>query len=65
MGLVSIVVALVAAAAVLAFALLSSHLPEVKGYARDHTASVAVAGAVSLSALALLAVLTGAMSRRS
>ena len=64
-GLVTVVVALVAGAAFLAFALLSSHLPEVKGYARDHTAAVAVAGGISLSALALLAVLTGAMTRRS
>ena len=64
-GLVTVVLALVVAGGVLALALLSSHLPELKGYARDHTASVAVAGGISLSALALLAALTSAMSRRS
>lgn len=63
-GLVAVVAALVAAVAVLALAVLAFRLPELKDYARDHTAAVAVAGGVSLSALALLAALTGAVSRR-
>jgi membrane-associated phospholipid phosphatase len=46
-------------------ALLATKLPELTQYAREHTAFAAVAGAVSLSALTLLAALTGALSRRS
>ena len=40
------------------------HLPDVVGYAEDHTAFLLVAGAIALSAVALLAVLAGALARR-
>jgi membrane-associated phospholipid phosphatase len=65
LGLATAVAALAAAAAVVALAVIAFRLPELMNYARDHTAFVAVAGAVSLSAMGLLAVLTGAMTRRS
>lgn len=64
-GLATALVALAAATSVAGLVVLVTRLPDVAGYARDHTTFIAVAGAVSLSALALLAGLTGAVTRRS
>ncbi len=64
-GVTTAALAVLAAAVVVGTALLALRLPELGHYARDHTAFVAVAGAVSLSAVALLAALALASTRRS
>ena len=64
-GLATVLAALGAAMAALALAVIAFRLPELMEYARAHTAFTAVAGAVSLSAVGLLALLTAAMTRRS
>jgi len=60
LGLAVALAALVVATAIVALAL----LPDLGGYARDHTVSMAAAGAVCLSALTLLAVMAVASTRR-
>ena len=64
-SLLSALAALGAIAVVVALPLVATKLPELTQYAREHTAFAAVAGAVSLTAVTLLAALTGALSRRS
>ena len=59
-GLAAALAGLAVFTAVVALAL----LPDASGYARDHTAFTAVAGAVGLSAVALLAAMTLASTRR-
>ena len=61
---VGLAVALVGIA-LMATTLMATNLLGLTDYAREHTAFAAVAGALSLSALTLLAALTGALSRRS
>ena len=63
-GLTAVLVtgaAIVAAAAVI---LLVFRLPDVVGYAQEHTAFLVVAVAIALSAVALLAGLAGVLARR-
>jgi len=64
-GLVTVMAALATVLAVVGLALVGSRLPDLVDYARDHTAFMAVAGGVSLSALTLLAAMALASMRRS
>ncbi len=63
-GLTVLIVAGVAVAVGATVILLVFHLADLVDYAEDHTAFFLVAGAVALSAVALLAGLAGALTRR-
>lgn len=63
-GLTALLAAGAAIAAGVTLVLVLFRLPDVVGYAQDHTAFFLVAGAIALSAVALLAGLAGVLARR-
>ena len=63
-GLTAVLVTGAAIAAAATVILLVFRLPDVIGYAQEHTAFLVVAGAIALSAVALLAGLAGVLARR-
>lgn len=63
-GLTAVLVAGAAVTVAVAGGLIVFRLPDLVDYAQDHTAFVVVAAAIVVSAVALLAVLAGALARR-
>lgn len=63
-GLTALVAVGAALAATLTVTLLAFRLPEVVDYAQEHTAFFVVAGAIAVSAMALLAGVAGVLARR-
>jgi membrane-associated phospholipid phosphatase len=64
-GLTAVLATGAAIAAAVTTILVVFRLPDLVGYAQDHTAFFVVAGAIALSAVALLAGLAGVLARRS
>ena len=64
-GLTALLVTGAAIAAAVTVIVVVFRLPDLVGYAQDHTAFFVVAGAIALSAVALLAGLAGVLARRS